>query len=705
MRIITNRLEANINYDVMLDQYTFFLISLVDAQKNHFSVYTSLEELLTNRSGCTVVAFDGGKRHKGDETSYRRLYVVACKNDSGIFKEDVVGCLTAKCDIEEADGYTLRKSVPTNQLLNVLLTLLPNSKQSVLYAHGKYLFGNCKDWNKNYNKRGELVFLHVFIDASCCLRSRVQTLTKESQFRNKKILRGATPYYLSFDEKGNIHISTKAQVLDDDRFYDFKPKGRDAQKNSLPFLCYKDIVDLKQCQAYVLNDLVRQMNEAYVFLNVEFACYTPTDVFLDKSAYNDVEDLYVEEFKRTHNIKTEVLDDDPATLKMSQKVNDLLTEIGIAVDACKEDALIRIVPSLDKDERLKKEERNKEKTRQSLSKLNYHKRGIPVQDVTVDHDDINKETVKNLIRQLAVKDYCLKFKLPQYVAQHFDGCNIVYGERLNGKFDIITFCLDAEDIAISYDSAADDGNEPYISSLGIFVDLKRIDKLGKRDSFFIIKRGNVTYQIINTEQFVLPEIDNMEEELMKRELTTIPSMEYESILDMLASETDAYMLCRQRIHEGKSVSIETFENDCSQFIKSNVEVKTLRKAVRERAGYTIVPNFKNKANIEFSLSAYTNITYWQQSESNGMHWCYSVGTKSQNFGTKTDFLHKTHVHHVFTDRPVSKEDVQSLIIDSLHDGWLRINEFSVEPSIFKFTAEALELHRTELYANGFEYIN
>lgn len=509
MRIITNRLVANIDYDLMLNYYSFFLISLVDAQKNHISVYSSLEDLLTSRSGCTVVAFDGERRPKGDDLNYRRLYVVACKEDSSITKDDVIKCLTDKCDIEEADGYTLRKKVPTNQLLNVLLTLLPNSQQSVLYAHGKYLVGNCKDWNKNYNKRGELVFLHVFIDTSCCLRSRVQTLTKESQFRNKKILKGATPYYLSFDEEGNIHLSTKAQVEDDDRFYDFKPKGRDSQKNMLPFLCYKDIADFKQCQAYVLNSLVRQMNDAYDFLTVELDCFTPADVFMDKSAYNDIEEQYVEDFKRTHNVRTEVLDEDPAMLKMSQKVNDILAEIGVANNGCAEDAIIRIVPSLDKDEKLKKEERNKEKTRQSQSKLEYHKRGIPVQDVTVDHDDINKETVKNLIRQLAVKDYCLKLTLPQHVGEHFNGCTIVYGERSNGKYDIVTFCLDAEDIAISYDSAADDGNDPYVASLGMFVELKRVGKQGKRDTFFLIKKGNVTYQIFNTEQFVLPEVDNM----------------------------------------------------------------------------------------------------------------------------------------------------------------------------------------------------
>jgi len=43
-------------------------------------------------------------------------------------------------------------------------------------------------------------------------------------------------------------------------------------------------------------------------------------------------------------------------------------------------------------------------------------------------------------------------------------------------------------------------------------------------------------------------------------------------------------------------------------------------------------------------------------------------------------------------------------ISSESERWLRINEFSVEPSIFKFAAEALEFHRTEMYANGYEFV-
>lgn len=704
MRIITNRLNANIDYDGMLEQYKFFLITLQDERKNHESVYASLEELLTTQSGCTVVAFDGDHRQREGKSQYRRLYVVACSVHSKIDKCDIVRVLSDKCDIEEADGYTLKNKVPKNHILNVLLTLLPNRQQSVLYAHGKYLIGNCKDWNKNYNRRGELVFLHVFIDATMCLRSRVQTLTNETQFKSKKALKYATPYNLTFDDCGNVHLSTHSQIEGDEKFYDFKPKGREAKKNMLPFLCYKNLNDFRQCQAYVLNGIIHQMGEAYSFLTISSSCYMPSDVHMDKSAYNEVEEQYVTDFKHTHNIKAEVLDDDPATQKMCTAVNDILAKIGCETSGNANDAVIRVVPSLVYDDKLKKEERNKEKTRQSQSKLNYLKKGVPVQDVTVDHDDINEETVKNLIRQLAIKNYCLKHRFPQSVEGHFEGCTVVYGERPNGKFDIVTICLDQEDILTQFDTAADDGPTIFVSSLNQYVELQRVDNHGKKDEFFLIRKGDTTYQIVNTEQFVMPEVDNMVDVLTQREAITIPVSEYSAILSMLPNTTDAYLLCKQRINDGVPVQIDTFETDCSTFIKTNTDLRNVRKAIREKAGYTIVPNFKNKTNIEFSLSAYTNISYWEEPDSNGMHWCYTVGTKSQNFGTKTDFIHKTHIHHVFTDAPVTKDDIKSLIIDALHDGWLRINEFSVEPSIFKFAAEALEIHRTEMYANGYEFV-
>lgn len=706
MRIITNRLKANINYDAMLSQYTFFLITLVDAQKNHMSIYAALEELLTSQKGSTVVAFDGEHRPKNEEKKFKRTYIVACSSESKIKKNDISKVLTDNCDIEEADEFKLRRNIPNNQLLNVFLTMLPNKHNSVLYAHGKYLIGGCKDWNKNYNKRGELRFLHLYIDKTCCLQSRVQTLTKETQFKNKNIIKGKTPYYLSFDEEGGVYLSTKSQIGEDSKFYDIKPKGRELQKNHLSFLCYKDTDDFKQCQAYVLNDVISQMNETYgSFMTIVSYSYNPSDTFVDKSVFNEMEDQYVIDFKNTHDIVVSSLDEiDPIVNKLHFKIEDLLNDVKSKDREGNKKAIIRIVPSLEKDEKLKKDARNEEKSRQSQSKVVYHNENIPVQDVTADHTDINAETVKNLIRQLVVKECCLNKQLPQYIADHFGGCTIVYGEQNNGSYDIVTGVINGQNIDFSFDSTADDGNPPFVESIGESIDLQKLGKQGKRDSFFIIKKGTVLYQIFNTAEFVMPEVENMKEELKKRDAIDIPVTEYEQLLSIVSNDIEAKILCNQRVKSGVPVKRARFEEDCKQLKKVSKEAEKFLKEIRKRANYTAVPNFKNKENIAFSLSAYTNITYWQEPDTNGSHWCYSVGSKSQNFGTKTEFLHKTHIHHVFTTSPVSKDDIKSLIIDSLHDGWLRINEFSVEPSIFKFAAEALEIHRTEMYANGSEYL-
>jgi len=706
MRIITNRLKANINYDAMLGQYTFFLVTLVDAQNNHMSIYAALEDMLTSQKGCTVVAFDSEHRPQNEEKKYKRTYVVACSKESHVKKGDICEVLSDNCEIEDADEFRLKRKVPNNQLLNVFLAMLPNKHNSVLYAHGKYLIGGCKDWNTKFSKRGELIFLHVYIDKACCLQSRVQTLTKETQFKNKNKIKGKTPYYLSFDEHDRVYLSTKAQVDDDSKFYDIKPYGREDQKNLLPFLCYKDTEDFKQCQAYVLNDVVDQMNESYEsFMTIETNSYKPSDTFVDKSVFNEKEDQYVIDFKKNHNIKVASLDEvDPVIYKLSSKIESLLKDVGCENKVGKKDAVIRVVPSLEKDEKLKKEERNEEKIRQSISKLTFHNENIPVQDVTIDHMDINKDTMKNLIRQLAVKSFCLNKQLPNYIAKHFDGCTVVYGEQNNGSYEIVTIEIDDEDLRFSFDSAADDGNKPYVESLGISVDLQRLGKQGKRDSFFLIKKGSVLYHIINTAEIVMPEIENMKEELEKRDAIVIPVCEYEQLLSLVSDNVDAMALCKQRLKGGNPIKRSIFEEDCKQLKHVSKEVENFLKTIRKRADYTAVPNFKNKENIASSLSAYTNIAYWQEPDADGSHWCYSVGSKSQGFGTKTEFLHKTHIHHVFTTAPVSKDEFQSLIIDSLHDGWLRINEFSVEPSIFKFAAEALEIHRTEMYANGYEFV-
>ena len=702
-RVITSKFDVDIDYVKMLERYSIFLISLNTTKGIHTSVYAKLEEVILSRKGSTVIAFDIAKEQKQD--AYRRIYLVIASKPSILTKPDLTNCLPSDTfTIEEADAYALQQNVRKNHILNALLTLLPNMQFPTLYAHGKYLVGGCKDWNKGRQKRGEYIFLNVFFDYSCCLRSQSQTLTHETQFDEKEI-RGGRPYFVTYSQTESIHLSTSPCEGDTDKFYDFKPKRRKQDKNSIPFLCYKDLKEFKESQVYVLNDIITQLSNSFSeFLTIRQETYHPENTFLGRWASNQEEDLYVKEYIETHNVVVETLDDTIQAKRMKSKVEDIISEICPQTSDTLPKAVFRIVPSLKQDDKLPKEQRNIEKTRQSQHKKQYHDQKIAVQDITEDHDDINEATIANLLRQLAAKDCCLNGKLPQYVANHFDGCNVIYGILEKGVYQSVILKIAGNDVSFFYDTIEHDNKELWIDRLGVSIPVPNDIKSYDQRNLFIVEKDGVNYLLYNTNEFVFPEVDVMASVLLEREKQTIPAQCYEKFLPLVEEHPDAKLLCVQRLRSSKDVTKDDFERDCSTLKQYNSDIKVVTKAIRKECNFTALPQFKNNENVTWTLSAFSNITFWEIPNSGGTHWCYSVGLKSRNYKVRTEFPHKTHIHHIHTKAAVSKDDIENLIIDSLQDGWLRMNEFSVEPSIFKFAREAMEIYYTKKYACGTQYI-
>lgn len=77
---------------------------------------------------------------------------------------------------------------------------------------------------------------------------------------------------------------------------------------------------------------------------------------------------------------------------------------------------------------------------------------------------------------------------------------------------------------------------------------------------------------------------------------------------------------------------------------------------------------------------------------NGKLWKYCAGTNTKgNFHTINN---KVYVRELVSDKTPSEEFIKELIC-SLGDGWNKINEFSVHPSIFKFLKERLEIYKSQ----------
>ncbi len=92
-----------------------------------------------------------------------------------------------------------------------------------------------------------------------------------------------------------------------------------------------------------------------------------------------------------------------------------------------------------------------------------------------------------------------------------------------------------------------------------------------------------------------------------------------------------------------------------------------------------------------------DVNYWQIDE---CHWCYSAGLRGCELnGTKTDFPHKTHIRHIVSSQPIARKSIEEILIRSLEDGWLRKNNNSVHPAIYKFMKEYLEILKTKRLAH------
>ena len=89
------------------------------------------------------------------------------------------------------------------------------------------------------------------------------------------------------------------------------------------------------------------------------------------------------------------------------------------------------------------------------------------------------------------------------------------------------------------------------------------------------------------------------------------------------------------------------------------------------------------------MGACVNVHYWKYSPNT---WMYCAGPNPS--GNFSSIDNKVHVRELVCDKTPDEAFVNELIC-SLGDGWNKINEFSVHPSIFKFLKERLEMYKVK----------
>lgn len=599
--------------------------------------------------------------------------------------------------------------------LNLLLALLPNVDQSISYADGKLIIGSCNGWNTHHEKRGEYKCLQIFFDSTLALQSHTLTFTAAHKFngkdsRDKHRLAAATPYYIAFDDK-RAYVSTVKQD-DSLTYYALKPaRFRNKWKNNIEFLNIENISLLHGSQAYVLNQIIHTLRATFKsFLQIKQLEYAPQEIIRAKEGKNTEEKPYMDHFK--DNFWIDVIGYQPhdlPTARLQQKIREVLSELGIATAYAegKQRAVVRIMPSwIEEKKRYANDQPGqlREKEAQSRHKLKILSQSIPVQDITLDAEaKLTATTLENTLRQLAIKHYCLNQKLPQHIGERYAGWTLVCGKKIKNTHDYqVVMAQVNADGSFKAKCETYPGNKGYLLIDAINgLEIKWGERGGYSypESIYFMKKENVECHLLDSNEFVFPVLSSIERELREREKEDISPEIYERFMDLLPDDAlEGRQLCQKRRAQNKHVSIFTLEHDMRELAKAHTGLKKqLNKIRKEFTDHTVIPNFKNKNKLSDTYSSYVDIHYWKINEK---RWCYAVGTKSLNLSTTTCFDTKTHIRHIETNVPVDSAFVKKFIIDALQDGWLRISNYSVHPSIYKFMDEIREMKMTEWYAKG-----
>lgn len=80
---------------------------------------------------------------------------------------------------------TYDEGIHTNNMLNLLLSMIPNRNKTLSYAHGKLICGTCSSIYNKGRSAGEELGLHISFDYDNLLTARTLTFAEEDKVKKK----------------------------------------------------------------------------------------------------------------------------------------------------------------------------------------------------------------------------------------------------------------------------------------------------------------------------------------------------------------------------------------------------------------------------------------------------------------------------------------------------------------------------------------
>ena len=706
-KIRTNHIKVVFHWDEFLEDFDLYKIEYSDAYDfdNNLGIYCKLEGLCPNSA---VSAFNKMVRDgNADALTKHRIFLFASDKKDGIstaiLQERLEKVNVKIKQISSNPGF--REEIYPHNMLNLMLSMMPNRDKTLSYAHGKLICGTCSSLYNKGKKQGEELGVQLEFAYGGLLQAHTSTFAEADKVEISK-KKDSLVYHLEFGDERIYFSSQKKKGTKE--YYNHPSIFRKNNKNRIPFLDFSDIDHLEESQAYIISSVLNEFLCTYSkYISVDpVVYYTPQLLQSQKAEFKNEDELVRNMLSSSWidiscQTQEEGVEERRALIEEKSKayIKKLFKtgfEGTFVKTKGKNRICIRIVGDKDQEAELSTAKRNSKDKHRLREKLNLMEKQIPVQDSMIS-SDINDATIKNIFRQILIKENCLQSTLPLAMIERFKGCVITYAERKvkSKEYYYFTQMTIDNDGQLSYrDIEKKILREGVISILDANFEMHEYQipdyKKGyNKDFIYCIEKDGVRYNIYDTEEYIFPELDEMTRALKELKNTIVPVGAYQLLMDNVQS-SEAKALCRQRMRENMDgVQHDQFYKDIKIIGKEDGVTRNLMHLVTKEYNIKQGQDFRTVNRREETLGACVNVHFWKNSPNK---WMYCAGPNPN--GNFSSIDNKVYVRELVCDQSPDEAFVNELIC-SLGDGWNKINEFSVHPSIFKFLKERLEMFKVK----------
>ena len=437
-KIRTNHIKVDFLWDEFLEDFDLYKIEYSDAYDfdNNLGIYCKLEGLCPNSSVCAFNKMV--KEGKADAPTKHRIFLFASAKKEGItttvLQERLEKVNVKIKQICYTPGY--REGIYPHNMLNLLLSMMPNKDKTLSYAHGKLICGTCSSLYNKGKKQGEELGLQLEFAYGGLLQAHTSTFAEADKVENSK-KKDSLVYHLEFGDERIYFSSQKKKGTKE--YYNHPSIFRKNNKNRIPFLDFSDIDHLEESQAYIISSVLNEFLCTYSkYISVDPIVYQAPHLLQSQEAEFKNEDDLVRNMLSSSWIdischtKEEGVEERRALIEEKSKayINKLFKtgfEGTFSKTKGKDRICIRIVGDKDQEAELSTAKRKSKDKHRLQEKLDLMEKQIPVQDSMIG-SEINDATIKNIFRQILIKENCLQSTLPQAMIERFKGCVITYAE-------------------------------------------------------------------------------------------------------------------------------------------------------------------------------------------------------------------------------------------------------------------------------------